>query len=536
MANAVFSPIAPFFSAPGRRKRYWFAGIAIAIALVMAVALWFIDANWPYRYRKIHPLLEDVLASQVKVSEYHRTYFPNPGFVANGLTLRRKSAPELPPIGTARSMVVQGSWLDLVMLRHRVRRVEVAGLRVEMPPPGSRASQEDFPPGSSADFTGPDTAIAEMVIHDSVLDIQRTGAVPLSFLLRRLVFTNVLKNRAAGYTVDMQNALPTAQIHATGNFGPLNPQNLGATPVSGTFTITALRLHDVGEISGTLSATGRFRGPLASIAATADSTTSDFAVEDGHRSAVAATIQCTVNGLNGDVVIHGLAARTGATVIHAAGAVQQGRQGSPKATNLDLEVKDGRAEDLLRLFMHQDVPVTGIVWVHAHAYLAAAVNGAAFLHRLHVQGTFAVPREVLSDHRTEESLTAFSDRAQGKKAPDPKVDSKTDRSASSDALSSLEGTADIRDGVVSSRRLTFRVPGAEAHVDGTFNLHSKVVHLVGNLRMEADISHAETGFRSWLLKPLAPFFRKKHAGAVVPVAVTGGPGHYQVTQDLAHDK
>ena len=108
--------------------------------------------------------------------------------------------------------------------------------------------------------------------------------------------------------------------------------------------------------------------------------------------------------------------------------------------------------------------------------------------------------------------------------------------AAADAISSLQGTAEIRDAVVSSPRLTFRVPGAEADLGGTFNLHSDAVHLVGQLRMETDISHAETGFRSWLLKPLAPFFRKKQAGAVVPIAVTGVPGHYQVTQDLAHDK
>jgi hypothetical protein len=54
--------------------------------------------------------------------------------------------------------------------------------------------------------------------------------------------------------------------------------------------------------------------------------------------------------------------------------------------------------------------------------------------------------------------------------------------------------------------------------------------------MESDISHVTTGFKSVLLKPLAPFFKKKHAGAVIPIAVTGGPGHYTVTQDLLHQK
>ena len=181
------------------------------------------------------------------------------------------------------------------------------------------------------------------------------------------------------------------------------------------------------------------------------------------------------------------------------------------------------------------MPVTGPVWIDAHAYLEPSGNGAEFLQRLHVKGGFEVPRERLSDRQTEASLTAFSERAQGRKVPIRRRAASSEH-ADADALSSLQGTAEIRDAVVSSPRLTFRVPGAEADLGGTFNLHSKAVHLVGQLSMETDISHAETGFRSWLLKPLAPFFRKKQAGAVVPIAVTGVPGHYQVTQDLAHDK
>ena len=298
MTQVAISPTAPASVTARRKKRFWFAVCSVAVLMLVGVAFWFIETNWPYRYRKIHPLLEDVFASQVKIAQYHRTYFPNPGFMAVGLTLRRKSAPDAPPIGTVQEMLVQGSWIDLLMLRRRVQQVEITGLHVVLPPAGSRASQEHFPPGSSSDFGGPDTAIGRMVIRDSLLDIQRTDGPPLSFPVRELAFTNVLKGQPAGYTVDMQNALPAAQIRATGSFGPVNAQNLGDTPVSGNFALSALRLHDVGEISGHTSATGHFRGPLAAIEAAADSHTPDFAVEDAKASPVAATIECTVNGVD----------------------------------------------------------------------------------------------------------------------------------------------------------------------------------------------------------------------------------------------
>ena len=54
--------------------------------------------------------------------------------------------------------------------------------------------------------------------------------------------------------------------------------------------------------------------------------------------------------------------------------------------------------------------------------------------------------------------------------------------------------------------------------------------------MESDISHVTTGFKSVLMKPLIPFFKKDNAGAVIPIAITGGPGGYKVTQNIAHRK
>ena len=56
--------------------------------------------------------------------------------------------------------------------------------------------------------------------------------------------------------------------------------------------------------------------------------------------------------------------------------------------------------------------------------------------------------------------------------------------------------------------------------------------MTGDLRMQTDISHVTTGFKSFVLKPLAPFFKKKDAGAVVPIAVTGSPQNYKVSQNI----
>ena len=501
----------------------------VALATVMA-GIWFAGQNWPFRYRKMKPLLEDVFGSQIAIANYHRTYFPNPGFIATGLTLRRKSAPDQPPIGTVQTFSVQGRWIDLFLLRRRIQLVEITAFHLVLPPPGSKAAQEDFPPGSTTDFTGPDTPIARLEIHESVLDVLRENGKRFTFPIRQLHIENMKKGRAMKYVVSMENAFPRGHIQASGSFGPLNANDAGATLVSGQFVFDQIRLHDVGEkVSGTMRSSGKFAGRLDAIDATADTDTPDFKVDDGKPTPISGPIDCTVNGLNGDVVYHSMEAHTGASVLQASGRTS-GVGG--KTTDLDLRITHGRAEDVLRPFLRKPVPIAGPLALHAHAHLLPSKEGR-FLQRLQVDGAFEVPKETVTVRDTEKRLSAFSQRAQGNKAPDPDKD-KDKADEIPDAVSSISGPARIRNAVVTTHGLLFEVPGARAKLDGTFNLHTSAVHLTGNVTTKADIAHDATGWKSILLKPLAPFFRKKPAGAVIPIVVTGTPGHYGVTQNITH--
>ena len=81
-----------------------------------------------------------------------------------------------------------------------------------------------------------------------------------------------------------------------------------------------------------------------------------------------------------------------------------------------------------------------------------------------------------------------------------------------------------------------QLPGAQAQLQGTFNLLSKQIHLIGKASLERNLSHATTGWKSALLKPLSPFFRHKDAGAIVSVAITGTAAHPKLGQDIMHDK
>ena len=326
---------APSFVRRYRRQLLWGLAAGVPVIAALIVGIYFIDQYWPYRYRNVKPLLEQVLASRITVSAYHRTYFPHPGFVAKALTLRRNTAPDLPPIGSTEDLIVQGSWLDLLLLRRQVQLVDIKGLHVVIPPVGSRARQEDFPPGSSGDFTGPVTAVVKLVIHGAVLDVMRKHGGKYTYPIRELVVRNLRQGHAASYVVDMQNASPAGRIQASGSFGPVTPKDLGGTRLSGKFTFTDVQLNQIGEMHGTLTSEGNFTGALAAIEVFATASTPDLAIHKGQPSQVSGSAQCTVNGLNGNLVLHRIDVKTGKSTVTAAGAVT-GPANMPKAADLDL--------------------------------------------------------------------------------------------------------------------------------------------------------------------------------------------------------
>ncbi len=517
-----------------RRKKTCVAILSIA-GCGLIVLGWFTAVYWPYRYREIHPLLIQVFGSEVKITHYHRVYLPHPGFIATGITITRPSAPNQPPFGTVQTLYVQGEWNDLLLLRRRVHLVEMTGVHIIIPAVGSPASREEFPAGSASGFEGPSTAIELLQLHNSILEVQYDSEKSLRFAIRLLEFRNFERGHTVPYILDMENPLPAGHISATGTFGPLNAQDVGMTPVSGRFAFDQVRLSDIGELHGILASTGRFSGPLRAIEASADSDTSGFAVADGQPTQLQGSVQCTVNGTNGDVILHAVEVSSGHTTIQAHGQVA----GSPKIAMVDLAMDHGRAEEVLRPFLNGSVPVAGAVTLHSHAWIGP--SGKPFLERLRADGQFDLPAADATDAKIEHGLSAFSEREQnpsGKPAAHSTSDPSADQSSDeADVLSSLSGPVTIRNGVIRTPGLLFQIPGAHILLHGTFNLNGRSVHLAGTLEMSSGISHATTGWKSVLLKPFSPFFKRKyHSGSKLPITLTGTPGHYRVAQDISETK
>ena len=428
-------------------------------------------------------------------------------------------------------MIVTGTWSDLIMLRQRVELIDITGFRITVPAIGSKENKESFPSGSANEFSGPDTMIERLVIHNSLLDIMRVNGKRLSFPIKQVEIQNLHKSEALTYAVDMQNPIPHGHILARGTMGPINGKAFASTPLRGNFAFTQVNLHDVGEISGTLDSRGLFNGTLQSMIVEASEETKDFAVKDGKPTPVEGTMKCVLDGSNGDMDIQAIDLKIRESQIHASGSIE----GNPKKTNLDISVDRGRAEDIMRPFIHDEVPIVGPVSLKSHAYLGPPGDG--FIQRLRLSGGFNVPAEKVTNKDAEKSLSAFSQRAQGKQGSNTGVESNEKTSApDKDELSSIQGPAKIENGVVSTSQLRFRIAGAQALLAGTLRFHDKF----GAPDRKPENGHRHLTHVHWIqivpAQAARSLFKKKNAGAVLPIAVTGLPGHYKISHDITHTK
>jgi hypothetical protein len=73
----------------------------------------------------------------------------------------------------------------------------------------------------------------------------------------------------------------------------------------------------------------------------------------------------------------------------------------------------------------------------------------------------------------------------------------------------MRGSFRLEKGVMSIRYLSFRVPGAEVRLEGTYGLVNRRIDFRGELRMEAKVSEMASGWKSFLLKIVDPLFQTK---------------------------
>jgi hypothetical protein len=504
-------------------RRHIIGLILFGVFVVALVGVVVLLHYWPFRYREVHPLLESTFRSKVQVKRYHRTYFPHPGYVAEGVIFYRHGDMQIPPLASIGRMTIVGTWTNLLFHPHTLFQIRLSNLHVQIPPPGSKARSRDFDQGVVASSQH-SIQIETIVADGATLDfLGEAGKSPLRLQFPLLQVHNVHQGQPLSFFARVLISKPQGTVFANGSVGPFRTNNYGAIPLSGTYSLENADLSTVQGVSGHGQASGRYSGTFSRIETVGRATIPDFRAASAHRVRLDVAYHVVVNGTKGDVEIKDTQVQTGANRITASGSVA----GKPNQVNLTIATKDSRVEDLLRIVEHDEPSIAGKVTFHAAVHLN---NGPGpFLQRLGLKGQISLAQVSFAKPETQQKMDAFAARTRKNSPGDTRGDS-------GPVTATASSPTTFRGGVAYFPDIHITFPGTKAYLHGTFNLLDTHIHFTGKVDLQQNISHAVTGIKSALLKPLVPFFRHRDAGAIVSIAVTGTARQPKITQDMLHNK
>ena len=484
------------------RRKFWTI-LAIAACLAVIAGGYFYYEDWPFTPKNVVKELELATSSHVQFASFRRFFLPHPGCVLDSVILSRGSTPANQEVMKIRQVVIKGKWTGLI--QNHVAIVRADGVDAVFPPFGEG---EPWKPAET------DVIVDKLIANGAVLQFRRHDSKPpVKFSIEKLIAHHLVNHEPTKFEVRVRNPEPPGMVDASGSFGPWNETQLSATPISGNYSFQNADLGTFGGVRGILSSDGMFNGTLESIVVKGKTMIPDFGVSDTpHKLHLNSQFDAAVDSTNGDVTLHGVQAQLQKTIILTKGTVASHRIEDGKTANLHFAVRNGRIQDLLLMFVSEKkAPLNGAVSLRAHTVVPP--GNRPFLQKLRMSGDFGIESAEFTKEETQNNLDKLSTAARGggDQTDDPES-----------VLSDLTGHVEVRDGVATFSQLRFRIPGARARFDGTFDLITQKVDLRGMLYMDATLPKATSGIKSFLLKAIDPFLKKnRRGGAKFPVSITG---------------
>ncbi len=491
------------------RGRMW---RIVAVALIALAALWAISfpviAKWGFGRDKIASDLAGATSGDVQFRSFRNVYFPHPGCIAEGVTVRRKGAENVPLVSADRLTII--STLSGILRKH-VRLMKVEGLKVT--PNG-----EGWPIN-----TNKSTIVVEkMIADDAVLQIGHGDS--LNFKVHKFKLENVGDTGPMPFYVQLTNPVPAGEVEASGRLGPWKKEQRDETPIEGSYTFRNANLGTIHGIGGELSSDGKFSGTMRRLSVQGSTATPQFEVDvTKHRFPLSTRFDAEVNATNGDVFLHHVNAKLLDTEIEMEGRVVPDEDRRRTAT-LDFESPQGRIQDVLFPFVKGPrSPVTGATSFRGRVVLPA--GDKPFEQRVTLKAEFGIGNAQLTNPQRQQDLNKASERARGN----------PDDNHPENVVSNLKGNVELKDGIARFSKFSFSVPGALASMQGTYALESERINLHGILQLQAKITDTTSGFKGFLLKAISPFIKKNKPQEPLPVAVTGTYDHPQYQVSLTKD-
>jgi hypothetical protein len=507
------------------RKRRWII-VSVAAAGLFTAGFVSFAARIPISANilrsRVTAALSERLNAQVELGDLTLRLIPGLRAEAKGLAIRYQGRQDVPPLIAVETVRIDA---DLIGLwRKHVARVNLGGLAISIPPGGVRNDSDDAraadTPNAAAtggeshglDNGESEIVIDELIANNSSLTILRDNPAkrPRVWSMHELTMTSVSTRTAMPFRSVLTNAVPPGTIDTSGSFGPWHRDDPGHTPIEGSFTFNDADLGVFKGISGILSAHGSYDGTLERIDVNGETFTPDFTVTvSGHPVPLSATYRATVDGTNGNTTLDEINATFLKTSLTAKGGVYDVEGVKGRVVTLDVDIKSGRLEDVMRLAVKSArPPMTGALTLKTKFNLPPGDRDV--VQKLALDGVFNIDNGRFTNVEVQQQINELSHRASAKKLDAPRAGVGSD----------FSGRFKLGDGRLTLNKLTFDVPGAIVELDGGYGLRTEVLSFSGNLYMDAKVSQTVSGWKSLLLKIIDPFFRK-NGKTVVPIKIAG---------------
>lgn len=497
-------------------------GTLIAVAIAAGIGtLISLRTLEPRLHRWITGTLSQSLESDVQLESVHLDWIPL-RLRGEKLTVRHHRRTDIPPLLMVGSFHVDLRPTDL--WGSTVEHVEVDGLEISIPPKDPDSGKRSMPRASGRGDNSDGFVVRRLTATNTRLAIipSTEGKNPKIWDIFELEMKSLGGVSPATFTAGLVNPIPYGTIEASGTFGPWQAIEPGDSALTGEYTFAA----DLGLIEGLgghLTASGTMYGTIDEISTRGQTHTPDFRLTelDGTTLPLDTSYEALVNGMKGDVELHNVEVTLGKSTLRAKGVVE-GTTGV-KGKHIVLNVTSAGADlgELLRFASKAArPPAEGSVVIDTNFDLPQ--GSSSMLDRLRLDGSVRAERVTFTSDAVQEKIDELSRRAQGR-PDDASID---------DVASRMATEFSLRRGVFTYRGLSFDVQGATIRLDGTHSLRSKAIDLAGVVLLNASASRTQTGFRSWLLKPFDPLFRKNGAGTRLVINVAGTQDQPKVGLDF----
>ncbi len=175
-------------------------------------------------------------------------------------------------------------------------------------------------------------------------------------------------------------------------------------------------------------------------------------------------------------------------------------------------MQSGRLEDMLLLAVKgTKPPISGAI--RFRTKLVVPPGQVDVAEKIFLDGAFTVDAAHFSELNVQEKVNELSHRGKGNPT----------ESDQDTVASGFRGQFQVDKGVITLKGLSFTVPGVAINLNGTYGLLNSEMNFRGTARLDAEVSQTTTGWKSLLLKAVDPIFKKKNAGAEIPIQIKGTP-------------